>query len=90
MIVAGRDVLGAKINKRDQIDPGDLPDTAFAAFGHSVGRAVALGYVEIAAGSTVEAVLAEGGLALDIAGEAFTATASLEPAWDPEGRRLRQ
>ena len=60
-----------------------------AAFGHSVGRAVALGYVRVPAGSTIEALLAEGGFALDIAGEAFSVMVSLKPAWDSESRRLR-
>ncbi|MDH3593676.1 MAG: FAD-dependent oxidoreductase, partial [Rhodospirillales bacterium] len=60
-----------------------------AAFGHSLGRAVALGYVRLPERAAVEDMIAAGGFELDIAGRRFDASASLEAPWDPEGRRLR-
>ncbi len=59
-----------------------------AAYGHSVGRAVAMGYVPLIDGDPV-ATLAKGGFALDIAGVACAATASLTAPYDPEARRVR-
>jgi 4-methylaminobutanoate oxidase (formaldehyde-forming) len=60
-----------------------------AAFGHSLGRSVALGYVRPPEGTAVEDALAGGGFELDIAGRRFAADASLRPPWDPQGRRPR-
>jgi 4-methylaminobutanoate oxidase (formaldehyde-forming) len=59
-----------------------------AAFGHTVGRAVALGYVERDPDAVAE-MIAAGGFALDIACETFPAQASLKAPYDPEGARLR-
>jgi 4-methylaminobutanoate oxidase (formaldehyde-forming) len=60
-----------------------------AAFGHSLGRAVALGYVRPPERATVEEMIAGGGFELDIAGRRYAASASLDAPWDPEGRRPR-
>ncbi len=60
-----------------------------AAFGHSLGRAVALGYVRLPQGATIEDMIAAGGFELNIASRRFAAGVSLEAPWDPEGRRLR-
>ncbi len=60
-----------------------------AAFGHSIGRAVAIGYVRLPGRGRVEEMIAAGGFELDIAGRRFAATAGLEAPWDPQGRRLR-
>ncbi|MEK9753321.1 MAG: FAD-dependent oxidoreductase, partial [Rhodospirillaceae bacterium] len=49
-----------------------------AAFGHTLGRAVAMGYVERAPGE-IERMIADGGFALDIAGEAAPARIGLLP-----------
>ena len=49
-----------------------------AAYGHSVGRAVAIGYVERAP-EVIERMAADGGFALDIAGEAAPARVGLTP-----------
>jgi 4-methylaminobutanoate oxidase (formaldehyde-forming) len=60
-----------------------------AAFGHSLERAVALGYVQLPKEIAVEDMIAADGVELDIAGRRFAASASLEAPWDPKGRRLR-
>jgi 4-methylaminobutanoate oxidase (formaldehyde-forming) len=60
-----------------------------AAFGHSLGRAVALGYVRPPERATVEEMIAAGRFELDIAGRRYAASASLDAPWDPEGRRPR-
>jgi 4-methylaminobutanoate oxidase (formaldehyde-forming) len=60
-----------------------------AAFGHSLGRAVALGYVRLHERTAVEELIAAGGFELDVAGRRFAASASLDAPWDPKSRRLR-
>jgi 4-methylaminobutanoate oxidase (formaldehyde-forming) len=60
-----------------------------AAFGHSLGRAIALGYVRLPERVAVEEMIAADGLELNIAGRRFAAGASLQAPWDPKGRRLR-
>jgi 4-methylaminobutanoate oxidase (formaldehyde-forming) len=57
--------------------------TTSAAFGYRIGRPLALAYVEPS--------LARGGqgLALDIAGASFAATARTTAAFDPQGARMR-
>ncbi len=59
-----------------------------AAFGHTLGHAVAMGYVRLngAAPSEVEGW---DDLQIDIAGDRFTARASLRPLFDPDGSRMR-
>jgi glycine cleavage system aminomethyltransferase T/glycine/D-amino acid oxidase-like deaminating enzyme len=59
-----------------------------AAFGHTLGRAVALGYIQLA-GRTLDEVLAEQGFALEIAASSFSANASRKAAYDPNGARMR-
>ncbi len=59
-----------------------------AAFGHRLGGAVALGYVERDA-DTIEAMAAAGGFALDIACEAAPVTISFDAPYDPAGTRMR-
>jgi 4-methylaminobutanoate oxidase (formaldehyde-forming) len=61
-----------------------------AAFGHSLDRAVALGYLRLPGRTPVEDMIAAGGFELDIAGQTFAVRASLKAPWDPEGRRLRR
>ena len=59
-----------------------------AAFGHSVGRTVAMGYIP-SADVTVEAQLAQGRFEIEVACERFPVSASLEPPYDPGGKRAR-
>jgi 4-methylaminobutanoate oxidase (formaldehyde-forming) len=56
-----------------------------AAFGHRVGRAVALGYVDSAVLAAGEAAT----VALDIAGKPATASVRLGAVFDPQGARMR-
>jgi sarcosine dehydrogenase len=59
-----------------------------AAFGHTLGRAVALGYVEHPGG--VDASLLGGAtFELDIGGERFKARAGLRAPYDPQGLRTK-
>ncbi len=59
-----------------------------AAFGHTVGRAVAMGYVRRAEG--VDARFVEGAaFALEIAGERFRARGSLQAPYDPQALRVK-
>jgi 4-methylaminobutanoate oxidase (formaldehyde-forming) len=58
-----------------------------AAFGHTLGRAVAMGYVREPEG--VDERYIGGSFALDIAGDRFSARASLAAPYDPRGLRVR-
>ena len=59
-----------------------------AALGHTLGRAVALGYVTHPDG--VDASLLGGAtFELDIGGERFKARAGLRAPYDPEGLRVK-
>jgi 4-methylaminobutanoate oxidase (formaldehyde-forming) len=60
-----------------------------AAFGHTLGRAVAMGYVRHPDG--VDATLVEtGGFEIEIAGDRFKAVAGLRAPYDPESLRVRR
>ncbi len=59
-----------------------------AAFGHTLGRGVAMGYVRESAGVDAR-YIAEGRFALDLGGERVPARASLAAPYDPEGVRVR-
>ena len=59
-----------------------------AAFGHTFGRGVAMGYIRLDGRSQAEAV-AEGGFEVDIAAEPTPVAASLKPPYDPAGERMR-
>jgi len=59
-----------------------------AAFGHTLGRAVAMGYVRDEAGLD-ERDLRAGGFALDVGGERVRARASLEAPYDPRAARVK-
>jgi glycine cleavage system aminomethyltransferase T/glycine/D-amino acid oxidase-like deaminating enzyme len=63
--------------------------TTSGAYGHHLGSAVALGYVEDAAGID-QNWLAEGGFEIDIGGGRFAAEASLKPLYDPQHLRVRR
>ncbi|MCI0626951.1 MAG: FAD-dependent oxidoreductase [Acidobacteria bacterium] len=59
-----------------------------AAYGHTVGRAVGLGYVACDNGVSRE-FIESGSYEIEIAAERFPATASLEPPYDAKGIRVR-
>jgi 4-methylaminobutanoate oxidase (formaldehyde-forming) len=59
-----------------------------AAYGHTVGRSVALGPVT-AADDAVEDMVNAGGFEIEMAAKRFAATASFRAPYDPEGGRLR-
>jgi 4-methylaminobutanoate oxidase (formaldehyde-forming) len=58
------------------------------AYGHTVGRAIGLGYVEHADGVT-DAFVASGRWELEIACERFPVRAQLAPPYDPKSLRVR-
>jgi 4-methylaminobutanoate oxidase (formaldehyde-forming) len=59
-----------------------------AAFGHTLGRAVAMGYVRASTGVD-ERYVGEGRFALDLGGERVPARASLAAPYDPHGVRVK-
>lgn len=59
-----------------------------AAYGHTLGTAVGLGYVSIDDGRTV-AETAAAAYEIEVAGTTVAATASVRPMYDPDGLRLR-
>jgi 4-methylaminobutanoate oxidase (formaldehyde-forming) len=77
---------GGELILRDGRPVGQLTS---AAFGHTVGSAVALGYVSNPEGAADGDYVRQGRYAIDVAGERVEARASLEPPYDPRGRRTR-
>ena len=93
----GRRLLSFTLDDPDALPLGDEPifragacvgQITSAAFGHTLGRAVALGYAR-RDGEADEAVVEDGGFEIEIAGERFAATASLDAPYDPKGERAR-
>jgi 4-methylaminobutanoate oxidase (formaldehyde-forming) len=62
--------------------------TTSASFGHTVGGAVALGYVRHQEPITPDFIRA-GKYTIDVAGRKYPVRASLEPPYDPKGIRIR-
>lgn len=62
--------------------------TTSAAYGHTIGASVGMGYVEHGR-EPVREFVAAGGFEIEIAGERVPATASLRPFHDPDGIRVR-
>ncbi len=63
---------------------------ASGAWGHALGRAVGLGWVERRDGGALDGDwLAAGRYEIEIAGARHAATLHLRPAWDPDRRRPR-
>ena len=62
--------------------------TTSGAYGHHVGGALALGYVQ-AAGGVDAAYVASGRFEIEVAGERVLATASLAPFYDPKSLRVK-
>jgi 4-methylaminobutanoate oxidase (formaldehyde-forming) len=61
--------------------------TTSGAYGHSVGAAVALGYVKVVPGADT-ASLSTGRYEIDIAGECYPATAYRRAPYDPDRKRI--
>jgi 4-methylaminobutanoate oxidase (formaldehyde-forming) len=62
--------------------------TTSGAYGHHLGAAIALGYVEETHGRVADRIAARG-FEIEIAGHRFTAEASLTPLYDPKNTRIR-
>jgi len=77
---------GGELILRDDHPVGQLSS---AAFGHTLGAAVALGYVSNADGVSDKAYVDAGRYAIDVAGTAVKARASLRAPYDPEGLRVK-
>ena len=60
-----------------------------AAYGHTLGRDVALGYVTAPGPGTERAWFAAGTYEVEIAGRRVPAEASLRPCYDPASQRPR-
>ena len=62
-----------------------------AMYGHTLGRAIGLGYVEDREnGNPVDADFVNAGsYEIEVAGERFPARASLKPLYDPKGEKVK-
>ena len=78
-------LFGGELILRDGQSVGEVTS---AAYGHTLGRAVALGWVRDADGVD-RAYIEAGAYELDVGGERFAATAHLKPPYDPKGARIR-
>ena len=79
-------VWGGELITRDGRPAGHL---ASAAYGHTLGRAVAMGYVVNDGGSADEAFVANGRYQVDVAGVLVGAKAHLQAPYDPKALRIR-
>jgi 4-methylaminobutanoate oxidase (formaldehyde-forming) len=78
---------GGELLMRDEEPVGFVSS---AAFGHTLGAAVLLGYVERRDGGRADREwLGQGRYQVAIGGELYDATASLRPPYDPSGARIR-
>ena len=78
-------LFGGELILRDGQSVGEVTS---AAYGHTLGRSVALGWVRNA-GGVDRAYIEAGTYELDVGGERFAATAHLESPYDPKGARIR-
>ena len=78
--------LGDEPILRDGVPVGS---TTSAAFGHTLGRAVAMGYAKRADGTADRAWIDAGRYAIEIAGERVPATLHHQAPYDPSGARVR-
>jgi len=77
---------GGEAILRDGKPIGDLTS---AAYGHTIGTAIGLGYVKRADGAVDAAWLEAGRFEIDLAGTRLKAKASLRCAYDPSGARIK-
>ncbi len=82
------------LNNADALPLGNEPviangkiigKTTSAAFGYRIGYPVALAHITTASTQSLESMSVE----VDIAGNNFSGTISLSPAYDPKGQRMR-
>lgn len=59
-----------------------------AAFGHTLGRSVAMGYIRLN-GREASQAIGDGGFEIDIAAERFACSPSLRPPFDAAGNRIK-
>jgi 4-methylaminobutanoate oxidase (formaldehyde-forming) len=59
------------------------------AYGHTLERSLGLGYVTLEAGETPSGAESGQGFQIEVAGDLVPAVASVRPAYDPTGSRLR-
>ncbi|RDL46375.1 4-methylaminobutanoate oxidase (formaldehyde-forming) [Ensifer sp. M14] len=76
---------GGELVLRDGKPVGEVRS---AAYGHTLGRSVALGLIEHSSGISKE-FLEGGRFEVEVAGVRFTATAHRSPAYDPTGSRVK-
>ncbi len=62
--------------------------TTSGAFGHTIGRGIALGYVRTE-GQNVHDIIGAGGFEIEIACQRYSAEVSLRAAYDPKGERMK-
>jgi sarcosine dehydrogenase len=89
VVLADRDPLlwGGETLLRDGKPVGELTS---AAYGHSVGAAVGLGYVRREDGQGIDAAWLDGGrFEVDLAGKRLKAKVSLKAPFDPSGAKIR-
>ena len=58
-------------------------------FGHTIGRAIGLGYVEIAGEAVTPEFIQGGRFEIEVAGARLRAKASLKPLYDPKNLRVK-
>ena len=69
-------------------DGGIIGYTSSGNYGHFLGGAIAMGYLNHKDGVTADYVNS-GGFEIEVAGERFAATASLRPLYDPKAERVK-
>jgi 4-methylaminobutanoate oxidase (formaldehyde-forming) len=58
-------------------------------FGHTIGRAIGLGYVENGGEAVTPEFIQSSQFEIEVAGARLRAKASLRPLYDPENRRVK-
>ncbi|MCA0245365.1 MAG: FAD-dependent oxidoreductase [Proteobacteria bacterium] len=72
------------------LDGAPVGDLTSAAYGHTIGAALGLGYVKRADGSAIDAAWLEAGrFEVDLAGTRLKAKVSLRPPYDSAGARIK-
>jgi sarcosine dehydrogenase len=77
---------GGEALLRDGKAVGDLTS---AAYGHTIGAAVGLGYVKRVDGEAIDAAWLAGRFEVDLAGNRLAAKVSLRAPYDPQGARIK-
>ncbi len=93
----GKRLVNFVVDDPEALPLGDEPvwcegrivgSTSSAAYGHTLGRAVAMGYVS-RPGGVDAAYLAKARFEIEIAGDRFAARGSLKAPYDPDGLRVK-